>query len=70
MNILITTEAPDGTVEHLDAMGHIITEEESLTNPIVCADETEAQIIAEYAAKRWSARQDCFIRNLKWKEIG
>lgn len=69
MKILITTEAPDGTIERLSKMGKIITEEEARTNPIACKDEIEAKIVMEYAAKIWSAWNNVHIRKIEWREV-
>jgi len=69
MNIIVTVEAPDGSTEFLDAMGCIQTREQAIADPLTCKDAIECQIIAEYAAKRHSARYDVFTRNLKWEEV-
>lgn len=69
MKIILHTEAPDGTVEHLDVDGNIIIRSQALASPIICSDNAAARAMLDRATKLWSVRQDCFVRSPAWEEV-
>ena len=65
MTFLLTLRAPDGTLEHINDLGIMVSEADARAKPIKVADEVEAKAVAADAAIRWSIRCDCFVRGME-----